>query len=65
MKSAYSSSSAAGRAGAGLGRGPGLGSALVALISYLTVQGAATAIEFYARAFGARERMRLPSPVLT
>lgn len=29
---------------------------------YLSVQGAAAAIEFYARAFGARERMRLPGP---
>ena len=27
---------------------------------YLSVRGAAAAIEFYARAFGARERMRLP-----
>ena len=29
---------------------------------YLSVQGAAAAIEFYTRAFGARERMRLPGP---
>jgi len=29
---------------------------------YLTVQGAAAALEFYARAFGARELMRMPGP---
>jgi uncharacterized glyoxalase superfamily protein PhnB len=28
----------------------------------ITVKGAAAAIEFYTRAFGARERMRMPSP---
>jgi PhnB protein len=32
------------------------------LTPYLTVAGAAAAIEFYVRAFGARERMRLPMP---
>jgi PhnB protein len=29
---------------------------------YLSIQGAAAAIEFYTRAFGAHERMRLPGP---
>ncbi len=29
---------------------------------YLTVRGAATAIDFYRRAFGATERMRMPAP---
>jgi PhnB protein len=29
---------------------------------YITVRGAAEAIEFYVRAFGAEERMRMPSP---
>jgi len=29
---------------------------------YLSIQGAAAAIEFYTRAFGAREKMRLPGP---
>ena len=29
---------------------------------YLTVRGAAAAIDFYCRAFGAEERMRMPAP---
>ncbi|MCA1686037.1 MAG: VOC family protein [Planctomycetia bacterium] len=29
---------------------------------YLTIDGASTAIEFYKKAFGARERMRMPGP---
>ncbi|HVV71275.1 MAG TPA: VOC family protein [Verrucomicrobiae bacterium] len=33
-----------------------------ALTPYLTVKDAAAAIEFYKRAFGARERMRMPMP---
>jgi PhnB protein len=32
------------------------------LIPYLSVRGAARAIEFYTQAFGARERYRLPGP---
>lgn len=33
-----------------------------ALGSYLAVDGAAAAIDWYAKVFGARERMRLPAP---
>jgi len=33
-----------------------------AVTPYLTVRGAARAIEFYQRAFGATERMRMPGP---
>jgi PhnB protein len=32
------------------------------LTPYLVVKGAAQAIEFYTKAFGARERMRMPGP---
>ena len=32
------------------------------LTPYLTVENAAEAIEFYKRAFGAKERMRMPTP---
>ena len=32
------------------------------IIPYLTIDGAAEAIEFYSKVFGARERMRMPSP---
>ena len=32
------------------------------VIPYLTIDGAAQAIEFYGKVFGARERMRMPSP---
>ena len=32
------------------------------LTSYLTVKGAAQAIDFYKRAFGAKERFRMPTP---
>lgn len=32
------------------------------LMAYIVPRGAATAIEFYSKAFGARERMRLPGP---
>ena len=32
------------------------------LTPYLTIRGAADAIEFYKRAFGARERFRMPGP---
>lgn len=32
------------------------------LMSYLMVPGAARAIEFYAKAFGAKERMKMPGP---
>src|SRR5581483_11638285 len=33
-----------------------------AVTPYLTVRNAAQAIEFYKRAFGARERVRMPTP---
>ena len=32
------------------------------LTPYLTIRGAGQAIDFYKRAFGARERMRMPAP---